>query len=338
MTPHIDPQALRLKTMRFSRTACLLLILVLPLTGMAATASAAYPEKPIRLVAPFPPGGGVDIISRVLAQAMGENMRQQVIVDNRPGATGRIGTEFVARAAPDGYTLLLGSVGASAIIPAAYPKLPYDAVNDFATISLIALAPYALVVHPSLPATTVGDLIALAKARPGQITYASSGILSGAHLAGELIAHIANVEMLHVPYKGAALAMNDLLGGQVAMTFAAISGAVPHVKAHRLRAVAVTGAKRSASLPGVPAVAETLKGFDVTQWYGLFVPAGTPASIVKRLHSEAVKAVEQPAVNKRLVEIGTEPVGGTPEQLAEQVKTEIARWSSLIRNAGIKVE
>jgi len=319
------------------RISLLCFALSIPFAVLSGTA-AAYPDKTVRLVAPFPPGGGVDIIARVMAQAMGENMKQQMIVDNRPGATGRIGTELVARAAPDGYTLLLGSVGASAIIPAAYAKLSYDAINDFAAISLLALAPYALVVHPSLPAKTVGDLIALAKAKPGQLTYSSSGLLSGAHLAGAFIAHTARVDMLHVPYTGAALAMNDLLGGQVAMTFAAIGGAVPHVKANRLRAVGVTGAKRSASLPDVPAIAETLKGFDVTQWYGLFAPAATPAPVIKRLHAETIKALQQPDVRKRLEGIGTEPVGSTPEQLAAQVKTEITRWSSLIKSAGIKVE
>jgi len=324
--------------MKITRRISLLLFTLAAPFAVFPGSAAAYPDKTVRLVAPFPPGGGVDIIARVMAQAMGENMKQQMIVDNRPGATGRIGTELVARAAPDGYTLLLGSVGASAIIPAAYPKLPYDAINDFAAISLIALAPYALVVHPSLPAKTVGDLIALARARPGQLTYSSSGLLSGAHLAGAFISHMAKVDMLHVPYTGAALAMNDLLGGQVAMTFAAIGGAVPHVKAGRLRAVGVTGAKRSSSLPDTPAIAETLKGFDVTQWYGLFAPAATPAPVIRRLHAEAIKALEQPAVSKRLVGIGTEPVGSTPEALAAQVKTEITRWSSLIKSAGIKVE
>ncbi len=228
---------------------CVVLVLMVPGPWVTQLRAAEYPAKPIRLIAPFPPGGGVDIVARVMAQAMGENMRQQMIVDNRPGATGRIGTELVARAAPDGYTLLLGSVGANAIIPAAYATLPYDAVKDFAPISLVASAPYALVVHPSLGARSVRDLIALARARPGEVTYASSGSLSGAHLAGELIAHMAKVRMLHVPYKGAALAMNDLLAGEVAMTFAAISGAVPHVNARRLRAVGVTGARRSPSLP-----------------------------------------------------------------------------------------
>jgi tripartite-type tricarboxylate transporter receptor subunit TctC len=306
--------------------------------SVASSMVAAYPERTIRLVAPFPPGGGVDIVARVMAESMAEGLGQPMVVDNRPGATGRIGTEYVARAAPDGYTLLLGSVGASAIIPAAYAKLPYDAVKDFAAISLLALAPYALVVHPSLPAKNVGDIVAIARSKPGQLTFASSGLLSGAHLAGEFINVQAKVKMLHIPYKGAAQAMTDLLGGQVVMTFAAIGGAVPHVKANRLRAVGVTGAKRSASLPAVPTIGETLPGYEVTQWYGLFAPAGVAPAIVQRLHAQAVKSLSQPAVRKRLEDIGTEPAGSSPEELSARVKNEIARWTSVIRSAGIKLE
>ena len=304
----------------------------------AGAAHAAYPEKSVRLVAPFPPGGGVDLVARVLAQSLSESFRQQVIVDNRAGATGRIGTELVAKAAPDGYTLLLGSVGANAIIPAAYRNLPYDAINDFAPVSLVASAPYVLVVHPSLPAKSIKELIALAASRPGQLTYASSGNLSGAHLSGEFINYLARVNMLHVPYKGAAQAMSDTLGGQVAMTFAAIPGAVPHVHAGRLRAMGVTGARRAAPLPDVPAIGEVLKGFDVTQWYGIFVPAATPKDAIARIHGDIVKSLEKPEIRKRLVDIGTDPVGSTPEQLAAQVKSEIARWTTLIQSAGIKPE
>jgi len=313
---------------------CLLLAFI----TLAAGAHAAFPERTVRIVAPFPPGGGVDIVARVLAQSYTESLKVQTIVDNRPGATGRIGTELVAKAAPDGYTLLLGSVGANAIIPAAYANLPYDAVNDFAPIGLVASAPYALVVHPSLPAKTLPELIVLARAKPGQLTYASSGVLSGAHLSGEFINHLARVSMLHVPYKGAALAMNDLLGGQVAMTFAAISGAVPFVQSGRLRALGVTGAKRSSAFPDVPAIGEVLKGYDVSQWYGLFAPAGTPREAVVRLNEEANKALARPEVRKRMTDIGADPAGGTPEQLGALVKAEIARWRAVIKAANIKPE
>lgn len=319
-------------------TFLLLFTIVLSSAWVPGTATATYPERTVRIVAPFPPGGGVDLVARVLAQALTDSLRQQVIVDNRAGATGRIGTELVAKAAPDGYTLLLGSVGASAIIPAAYRNLPYDAVNDFTTISLVASAPYVLVVHPSLPAKSLKELISLAKAKPGQLTYASSGNLSGAHLSGEFVNHLAGISMLHIPYKGAALAMSDLLGGQVAMTFAAIPGAVPHVQAGRLRALGVTGAKRSAALSDTPAIGEVLKGFEVSQWYGLFAPAGTPKDIVNRLYSDTIKALEKIDVRKRLLDIGTDPVGSTPEQLAAQVKSEIARWGALIKSAGIRPE
>jgi tripartite-type tricarboxylate transporter receptor subunit TctC len=319
-----------------ARTAILGAACLLPAMPLPGLAAAAYPEKTLRIVAPFPPGGGVDLVARLIAQSLAEGFMQPVIVDNRPGATGRIGTELVARAAPDGYSLLLGSVGANAIIPAAHRNLPYDAINDFAAISLVASAPYVLVVHPSLPAKTLPELIALARGKPGQLAYSSSGNLSGAHLSGELINLLARVSMLHVPYKGAAPAMNDLLGGQVAMTFAAIPGTVPHVQAGRLRALGVTGARRAQALPQVPAIGEVLKGYEVTQWYGLFAPAATPREIVNRLHAETVRALERPEVRRRLIDIGTDPVGGTPDQLAAQVKSEIARWGELIRKAGIK--
>ncbi len=302
------------------------------------TALGAYPERTVRIVAPFPPGGGVDLVARVLAQALTDNLKQQVIVDNRAGATGRIGTEIVARAAPDGYTLLLGSVGANAIIPAAYRNLPYDAVNDFAAISLVASAPYVLVVHPSLPAKTLPDLIALARSKPDALTYASSGVLSGAHLSGEFINLLAKVRMEHVPYKGAALAMNDLLGGQVAMSFAAIPGAVPHVQTGRLRALGVTGAARSQAFPGTPAIGEVLKGYEVTQWYGLFAPAGTARDVVTRLHEETARVLDKPDVRKRLNDIGSDPASSTPEQLTAQVKAEIVRWGNVIKSTGIKPE
>lgn len=305
--------------------------------GIFASASRAeYPEKTVRIVAPFPPGGGVDVVARIIAQALTDGLQQQVIVDNRPGATGRIGMEIVAKATPDGYTLLLGGVGTNAITPAAYKNLPYDAVNDFSAISLIALTSYVLVVHPSLPAKSVKALIVLAKAKPGQLTYASAGNLSGAHMSGELFKQMAGVNMLHVPYKGAAPSMTALLGGQVALTFAAIPGAMPHVQAGRLRALGVTGAKRAPALPEVPAIGEVLKGYDVSQWFSLFAPAKTPPAIIARLHAETVKAIEKPDVHQRFVSIGAEPVSSTPEQLASRVKSEIAKWSALIKSAGLK--
>ncbi|MCW5603157.1 MAG: tripartite tricarboxylate transporter substrate binding protein [Burkholderiales bacterium] len=299
---------------------------------------AAYPERTVRIIAPFPPGGGVDVVARIIAQALSDRLRQQVIVDNRPGATGRIGMEIAAKAAPDGYTLLLGAVGTNAIVPAAYRNLPYDVVNDFAAISLVTLTSYALVVHPSLPVYSVQGLITLAKARPGELAYASAGSLSGAHLSGELINQMANINMLHVSYKGAAPAMTAVLGGQVALTFAAFPGAMPHVYAGRLRALGVTGARRASALPKVPAIGETVKGFDVTQWYSLFAPAGTPRDIIGRLHAETVKAIETPVVNKQFVDMGTEPTSSTPGQLAIRVKSEIEKWSAVIKRAGIKAE
>jgi tripartite-type tricarboxylate transporter receptor subunit TctC len=301
-------------------------------------ALAAYPERPVRIVSPFPPGGGVDIVARIVGQMLTDALGQQAIVDNRPGASGRIGTEIVAKAAPDGYTLLLGSVGPNAIVPAAYSNLPYDAIKDFAPVSLVADAAYVLVVHPSLPAKSLKDLIALARAKPGSLTFASSGALGGAHLSGEFLKYLTKTDMLHVPYKGAAQAMSDLLGGQVVMTYAAIPGAVPHIKSGRLRALGVTGPKRSAALPDVPAIGEVVNGFAVSQWYGVLAPAATPRDVVTRLGTEIAKGLKQPAVRTRLVQTGADPVGSTPEQFAAHIQKEIATWRDVIRNSGVALE
>lgn len=299
---------------------------------------AAYPERAVRIVAPFAAGGGLDAVARILAQALTSGLQQQIIVDNRSGAAGRIGTEIVARAAPDGYTLLLGGGSTNAIAPAVYRNLPYDAVNDFAAVSLIGLTPYLVVVHPSLPANSINDLIALAKAKPGQLTFATGGNFSGGHLSGELLKRMAGINILHIPFKGGAPAMTALLGGQVEIIISAVSAMVSHVHAGRVRALGVTSAKRSPALPEVPTIGETLKGYDVTQWYGLFAPAKTPREIVARLHAETVKAIENPDVRKRLVGVGVEPVSSTPEQLEAQVKSEIAEWGALIKSAELKPE
>ena len=306
--------------------------------SFASHACGAFPERTMRMVSPYPPGGGVDIVARISAQVLTEGLGQQVIVDNRSGASGRIGTELVAKAPADGYTLLLGSVGPNAIIPAAYNNLPYDAIKDFAPITLVADAAYVLVVHPSLPAKSLHELIALAKAKPGALTFASSGALGGAHLSGEFLKYLTRTDMLHVPYKGAAVAMSDLLGGQVAMTYAAIPGAVGHIQSGRLRALGVTGPKRSAALPGVPAIGETVKGFAVSQWYGVLAPAGTPKDVVSRIATELAKGINQPAVRTRLVNAGTEPVTTTPEQFSAHIRAEIERWREVIKKSGIPLE
>ncbi|HJQ64155.1 MAG TPA: tripartite tricarboxylate transporter substrate binding protein, partial [Burkholderiales bacterium] len=279
-----------------------------------------YPSKPIRLIAPYPPGGGVDATARIVATALSEALAQQVVVDNRGGASGQIGTEIAAQTAPDGYTLLLGSVAPNAIIPAAYPKLPYDAVKDFAPVSLVAESDYILAVHPSLPVKTVPQLIALAKARPGQIVYASTGNLGGPHLAGELFKQLAKVDMIHVAYKGGGPATTSILSGETSLIFGSGPTVVPHAKVGRLRLIATTGTSRSKVLPELPTVDATLPGHEVTQWYGILVPAKTPAAIISRLNAELVKALATSKVMQQLERVGATGRTTTPGEFGAHIK------------------
>lgn len=297
-----------------------------------------YPSKPIRLIAPYPPGGGVDATARIVAQALSDALEQQVVVDNRGGASGRIGTEIAAQAPADGYHLLLGSVAPNAIIPGAYPKLPYDSVKDFAPISLVADSDYVLSVHPSLPVRSVKELIALARARPGQIAFASTGNLGGPHLAGELFKQLARVDMVHVAYKGGGPATTSILSGETSLIFGSAPTVLPHAKVGRLRLVATTGPKRSRTLPELPTVSETLPGHEVTQWYGILAPAGTPREIISKLHAEIVKALANPKITQQLERLGADARTTTPEQFAAHIKTEIAKWSKVVKSSGIKVE
>ena len=294
----------------------------------------AYPSKAIRLIVPYPPGGGVDGTGRIVAQALTEQLGQQVIVENRAGATGRIGTELVAKAAPDGYTLLLGSGAPNAVVPAVTPNLPYDAVRDFAPISLIGTTDYVLLVPPSTRVRTVKELIALARARPEQITYGSSGYLSNTHLAGELLNQLAKVKMTHVAYKGTGPAMVSVLTGETAISFGGGPGAVPHIKADRLRAVATTGARRR--MPEVPTIAETLPGYDVNQWYGVLAPAGTPREVLDRLHKEIVRAMASPKVAQLFANLDADAVTNTPQEFAALIRSEIEKWAKVTKMAGIK--
>ena len=298
----------------------------------------AYPSKPVRLVLPYPPGGGTDVIARPLAQKLSESLGQQVIVDNRGGAGGNIGMEFVAKAPPDGYTLLFALTAQYAVNPTLYPKLPYDPVKDYAHISLLANAPYLLVVHPSVPAKSVKELIALMKARPGQLAYASSGNGSGAHLAGEMLRSLAHVEMTHVPYKGAGPALPDLIAGQVQLSFVTYTAAGPHIKTGRLRALGVTTAKRSPSLPDLPAIAEAVSGYDSAVWYGFSAPAGTPAEVVAKLNSEVLRVLAAPDFRNRLTLEAVAPIGTSPEEFGNFVKSEIVRWAKVVKDSGAKVD
>jgi tripartite-type tricarboxylate transporter receptor subunit TctC len=295
-----------------------------------------YPSKPVRLISPYPPGGGTDATARIIALALGDQLGQQVIVDSRGGASGRIGTELAAKAAPDGYTIVLGNVAPLAILPGSGLKLNYDAAKDFQPISMIATSDYILTVHPSLPARTVKELLALARAKPGALSYASSGSLGGPHLSGELINLLGKVKLLHVPYKGNGPAAVAILTGESQLMFGSGPSVVPHINAGKLRALATTGPKRS--MKGLPTVAELLPGYEVTQWYGILAPAGVSKEIVTRLHKEIAAAVANPKHAQALVRLGTQPLSMTPEEFGAFIKSETAKYAKLIKAAGIKAD
>ena len=304
--------------------------------GVASGAAAGYPAKPIRMIVALAAGGGVDTSGRILGQKFTDAWGQQVVADNRPGAGGTIATEMVARATPDGYTLLMVSMG-HAITPALY-KLSYDTIRDFAPISLFVQSPSILAVHPSLPAKNVQELIAFVKPRPGEILFSSSGSGSGQHLAMELLNRMAGLQLVHIPYKGTAPSILDLVAGRVSVTSASAISTMPHVRAGRLRALAVSSAKRSPSVPELPTVAEAgIPGFAVDQWYSLFAPAGTPQAIVAKLYGEIAKTVAHAGTRERLLAMGLDPVGMPPAEFAAYVKTETVKWGKLVHEAGIRV-
>lgn len=314
-----------------------LLCLLAALTVAAAPSQAQpYPAKPIRIVVPFPAGGNADIFARAFAQKLGEAWKQTPIVDNRAGAAGIIGTQFVAKSPGDGYTLLFGTTGTHTTNPAVYAKLPYDPVKDFAPVSNFADSPFLLVVHPSVPANTLQGLVALAKARPGQLDYASFGAGSSAHLAGEMLRTMAGINIVHVAYKGGPPAVNDLVGGHVALMFNSMPAVLPLVKSARLRALAVAAAKRAPTLPDLPTFGEAgLTGFEAGSWYGVLAPAGTPREVVTRLHGETVRMLGLPDVRQKLASEGAEAIGNTPEEFAAQIQRDIARWAKVAREAKI---
>ncbi len=310
----------------------------LALCAFGAAAADAYPTKPIKWVVPFPPGGAMDSMARTLGEKLSASMKQPVIVENRPGAGGSIGSNLVAKAAPDGHTIMIVSIG-QAVNPSIYPKLPYDAAKDFEPVSLVGIVPNLLVAHPSVKAGNVKELIALAKAQPGKISYASAGNGTTVHLAAELFSSMAGVDIMHVPYKGSAPAVTDLMGGQVDIMFDSLSSARPYVESGKLKALAVTTAKRSSAFPNVPTVAESgLPGYELSGWYAVFVPAKTPKPVVDRLHAELVKALKQDDVRARFALLGAEPVGSSPQELAATVKTETARWEKIVRERNIKAD
>ena len=303
----------------------------------ASTSSGqAYPGKTIRIVVPWPPGGGTDLVARTVAQKMHETLGQPAIVDNRAGANGIIGADLVAKAQPDGYTVMI-TIASHAINATLYPKLPYDTLGDLAPVSLLAEYPFVITVHPSLPARTLKEFIAFAKAHPGQLAYASSGNGSGPHLGMELFMSMSGISMVHVPYKGAGQAMTDLLSGQVPVFLNNFLASMQMIRAGKLRALAVTGRKRSQAAPEVPTVVEAgVPGYVVTGWYGMFVPAATPAPIVATLHAATVKALRSKDVTERLSNEAAEIVAGTPREFADFLKTEIAKWAAVIRKAQVR--
>ena len=307
--------------------------------AISAAHAEVYPAKPIRMIVAYPPGGGTDIVGRVVAQKLGEALGQAVVVENRGGASGNIGTELAARAAPDGYTILMGNVAPNAINVSLFKNLPFDPVADFAPVTLVASTPNILVVHPSTPARTVKEVIALAKAKPGTLNFASAGVGSSSHLAGELFRILAGADIVHVPYKGAGPAMVDVLSGQVQLYFATMPAAMPHVKSGKLAPVAVTSARRSPALPDIPTIAESgVSGYEASTWYGLLAPARTPGAAVARLHQGVVKILADAAVREKLADQGFEPVGDSPGEFAAYIKSEIAKWGKVIRDAGIRPE
>jgi tripartite-type tricarboxylate transporter receptor subunit TctC len=305
----------------------------------AAAHAQTYPSKPVRMIVPFAAAGILDIVARGVSERLGSALGQQVVVDNRGGAAGAIGCEIAARAAPDGYTLLTGHIGTHAINVHLYPKLGYDPIRDFAPITLAATFPLALFVHPSVPAQSVSELIALAKAKPGQINFASAGSGSPTHLAGEMLKTMGRVDIVHVPYKGNAGALNDLIGGRVHLFFSNLVTAMPHARAGKLRAVAVSTAKRSPHAPELPTIAESgVRGYDMTNWVGMFAPAGTPRDIVLRLNHEIVAIVKAPDLKERFRTQGVDLVGTTPEEFGAFIRSELAKWGKVVKESGAKAE
>jgi tripartite-type tricarboxylate transporter receptor subunit TctC len=304
----------------------------------SAGAQAPYPSRAIRFVVPSAPGGGTDITARAVAPKVSEYLGQQVVVENRPGAGTMIGGEVVARAAPDGYTLLVG-ISTLAINPAVYVKVPYDALRDFAPITQLVTTSNMLVTHPSLPAGTVKELIAFARARPGQIHYASAGVGTNPHLSMELFLFMGGLKMVHVPYKGSGQGIVDVVAGHVPVMTPSVPAALPHTKSGRLRGLGVTGAKRSNAAPEVPTIAEAgLPGYEATQWFGMLAPAATPREIITRLHAEITRALRDGDVRRRLEADGAEPVGSKPEEFAAYLRSETAKWAKVVKAAGIKPE
>ena len=315
------------------------ILLAAALAAAPLAAWAAFPERPLRLVVPFPAGGAADLMARGLAQHLGEQLGQQVVIDNRGGAGGTVACEIVARAPADGYTLLFGTMGTQAINPALYSKLRYDPLKDFAPIALTHITPRVLVVGPSVKARNVGELIALARAKAGQLTYGSAGNGSSSHLSGALFESLAGVDLVHVPYKGSAPLLTDLLAGRVDATFDSFTVYEEHIKSGRVRALAVTSRMRMAALPQVPTLAEAgLSGYEVSNWLGVLAPAGTPKEVVTALHAAVIRAMADAGMTRQLTALGIEPTASTPDEFSALIRSEIPKWARLVKASGAMVE
>lgn len=321
------------------KTAASVALLVVSMAWSSASAAQDYPLRPIRVLAPFPAGSGVDVVARLIATPLAQSVGQAVVVDNRPGAAGKIACELAARAAPDGYTLLLGNASTLAMLPNLDKRVEFDPVKSFAPIALISSSANVLVVHPAVAATSVSALITLAKAKPGALNYGSAGAGNSTHLAAELFKLSAGVDLVHVPYKGTPPMITDLLSGRIQLSFTSLLSALPHVQQGRLRALGVTSVKRAASLPDVPTISEAgLKGYEMVVWQGILAPARTPQPIVARLNSEVVKILQTRETRERLAAQGLEPVGGTPAEFHAYIAAEVAKWAKVIKHAGITPE
>jgi len=323
-----------MKSLRF-----LLAFAILVAAAPAAFAQAAYPSRPVRVIVTFPPGGTPDIYGRIMSIELSKLWNQSVVVENRTGASGSIGTDYVAKATPDGYTLLFAADASITISPHLYSKLPYDPVRDFAPIVNVAAGPFVLLAHPSFPANSVKELIDLVRAQPGRISYASSGAGGQQHLSMETIRAMAgNMDMIHIPYKGFGQGLTDVLAGNVPLIFGGITATIQLAQSGKVKALGVTSPKRAKALPNVPAIAETLPGFDIQAWYGFMAPAGTPREIVNKIHDDAVSIIKRADFQERLARDGIEPIGNTPEEFAAQIKADLASWAKVVKAAGAKLD
>ena len=314
------------------RTLPALALLFAPLIAFAQ----AYPSKPVKMIVPYAAGGTTDVLARIMADKLAQGLGQTVVIEYKPGAGGTIGAEAAAKSPADGYTMVMGAPGSHSTATSLYAKLPYDPVKDFVPIVHVANVPNSIVVHPSLAVKSVPELIAYARTRPGELTYGSAGTGATTHLTGELFALLANVKLTHIPYKGSGQAMVDLLGGQIQMMFENLPGAATQIRSGKIRGLAVTSLRRSAAFPDLPAVSETLPGFEVVAWFALFAPAGTPAAIVARLNAESNKALSLAEVREKIAAAGSDPIGGTSDELARFLASDIAKWTRVTREAGIK--